>query len=82
MRTSAKAEIGGENYQAWQPLKNPAPARFMIMNQTDMVRLANSTRLRLALQMIEAVETDGYISAEDLAEVMERVGEMVRGCGM
>ena len=50
----------------------------MGMREAEMIRLANATRLRIALQVIAAVVPDGTIGADDLLEVIERVGEMVR----
>jgi hypothetical protein len=50
------------------------------MDEADLVRLANATKLRIALQIIKSVRVDWFLSSEDLAEVIERIGEVVREC--
>jgi hypothetical protein len=50
------------------------------VDDADLIRLANVTKLRIALQILEAVRVDRFLRSEDLAEVIERIGEMVREC--
>ena len=52
----------------------------MGMKESNLAGLANSVRLRITHQVIEAVEADGYINIEDLAAVLERIKELAWRC--
>jgi hypothetical protein len=43
-------------------------------------KVANVTRRRVALQVIESVKPGGMLYPKGLAELLGRIGEMVREC--